>query len=156
MTKKIAKRKSLFATCCACMCLCVCSVTSNSLGLHELCSCYFLLQGIFLIQGSNSGLLHCRWILYCLSHHQFSSVQWLSFIWPFVTPWTVACSPPCLSPTSRVYSNSCPLSRWCPPTISSSVIPFSSCPQSSQHQGLFKWVSSSHQVAKVLEFQLQH
>ena len=34
------------------------------------------------------------------------------------------------SPTPRVYSNSCPLSWWCHPTISSSVIPFSSCPQS--------------------------
>ena len=51
-------------------------------------------------------------------------VQPLSHVQLFVTPWTVACSPPCLSPTSRVYSNSCPLSRWCPPTISSSVIPF--------------------------------
>ena len=38
--------------------------------------------------------------------------------------------PPCLSPTSGVYSDSCPWSRWCHPTISSSVIPFSSCPQS--------------------------
>ena len=38
--------------------------------------------------------------------------------------------PPCLSPTSRVYSNSSPLSQWCHRTISSSVIPFSSCPQS--------------------------
>ena len=36
----------------------------------------------------------------------------------------------CPSPTPRVYSNSCPLSWWCHPTISSSVIPFSSCPQS--------------------------
>ena len=60
-------------------------------------------------------------------------------------------SPPCPSPTSWVYPNSCPLSQWCHPTISSSVVPFSSCPQ-----GLFKWVSSSHQVAKVLEFQFQH
>ena len=34
--------------------------------------------------------------------------------------------PPCPSPTPRVYSNSCPLSRWCHPTISSSVVPFSS------------------------------
>ena len=42
------------------------------------------------------------------------------------------------------------------PTISSSVVPFSSRFQSSQHQGLFKWVSSLHQVAKVLEFQLQY
>ena len=35
--------------------------------------------------------------------------------------------PPCPSPTPRVYSNSCPSSRWCHPTISSSVVPFSSC-----------------------------
>ena len=38
--------------------------------------------------------------------------------------------PPCPSPTPRVYSNSCPSSRWCHLAISSSVIPFSSCPQS--------------------------
>ena len=38
--------------------------------------------------------------------------------------------PPCPSPTPGVHSNSYPLSRWCHPTISSSVIPFSSCPQS--------------------------
>ena len=63
--------------------------------------------------------------------------------------------PPCPSPTPRVYLNSCPLNQWCHPTISSSVIPFS-CFQSFAEWGLFKWVSSSHQVAKVLEFQLQH
>ena len=38
--------------------------------------------------------------------------------------------PPCPSPTPRVHSNSCPSSRWCHPTISSSVVPFSFCPQS--------------------------
>ena len=38
--------------------------------------------------------------------------------------------PPCPSPTSGVHANSCPSSRWCHPAISSSVIPFSSCPQS--------------------------
>ena len=38
--------------------------------------------------------------------------------------------PPCPSPTPGVHSNSCPLSRWCHPAISCSVIPFSSCPQS--------------------------
>ena len=38
--------------------------------------------------------------------------------------------PPCPSPTSRAYPNSCPLSRWCHTTISSSAVPFSSCPQS--------------------------
>ena len=61
---------------------------------------------------------------------------------------------PCPSPTPRACSNSCPSSQWCHPTISSSVIPFSSHLQS--FQGLFQWVSSSHQVAKVLEFQLQY
>ena len=38
--------------------------------------------------------------------------------------------PPCPSPTPRVHPNPCSLSRWCHPTISSSVVPFSSCPQS--------------------------
>ena len=64
--------------------------------------------------------------------------------------------PPCPSPTPGVYSNSRPLSRWCHPTISSSVVPFSSCHQSFPASGSFQWVSSLPQVAKVLEFQLQH
>ena len=57
--------------------------------------------------------------------------------------------PPCPSPTPRVYSNSCPLSWWCHPTISSSVIPFSSYPQSLPVSGsfpmnqLFAWGSQS-------------
>ena len=45
--------------------------------------------------------------------------------------------PPCPSPTSGVYSNSCPLSQWCHPTISSSVIPFSSQLQSFPASGSF-------------------
>ena len=60
--------------------------------------------------------------------------------------------PPCLSTTPRVHPNPCPLSQWCYPTISFSVIPFSSCLQSFPASGLFQWVSSSHQVAKVLSF----
>ena len=64
--------------------------------------------------------------------------------------------PPSLSPTPGVYSNSSPSSRWCHPTILSSVVPFSSCLQSFPASGSFKWVSSSHQVAKVSELQLQH
>jgi len=46
--------------------------------------------------------------------------------------------PPCPSSTPRVHSNSCPSSRWCHPAISSSVVPFSSCPHPSQHQSLFQ------------------
>ena len=45
--------------------------------------------------------------------------------------------PPCPSPSPRVHSNSCPSSRWCHPAISSSVIPFSSCPQSLPSSGPF-------------------
>ena len=45
--------------------------------------------------------------------------------------------PPCPSPTHRVYSNPCPSSQWCHPVISSSVVPFSSCPQSRPESGYF-------------------
>ena len=45
---------------------------------------------------------------------------------------------PCPSPTPRAYSNSCPSSRWCHPTTSSSVVPFSSCPQSFPASGSFQ------------------
>ena len=57
--------------------------------------------------------------------------------------------PLCPSPSPGVYSNSCPLSQWCHPTISSSVVPFSSCPQSLPASGsfpvsqLFSWGGQS-------------
>ena len=72
--------------------------------------------------------------------------------------------PPSPSPTTRVYSNSCPLSRWCHPTIASSVIPFSSYLQSFPASGSFQmsqlfawggqsiWVSAS---ASVLPMNIQ-
>ena len=62
---------------------------------------------------------------------------------------------PC-PPSPGVCSNSCPLSCWCHPTISSSVAPLSFCLQSFPASGSFQRVGSSHQVAKVLELQLQH
>ena len=64
--------------------------------------------------------------------------------------------PPCPSPIPGVYPNSCPLSQWCHPTISSSVVPFSSCPQSLPASGsfqmsqLFPWGGQSTGVS-VLE-----
>ena len=70
--------------------------------------------------------------------HQFSSVQLLSCVQLFPNPWTAASRPPCPSPTPGVYSNSRPLSQWCHPTISSSVLPFSSCPQSLPASGSFQ------------------
>ena len=71
----------------------------------------------------------------CILH---LSVQSLSLVRFFATPWAAARRPPCPSPTPRVYSNSCPLSRWCHPTISSSVIPCSSCLQSFPASGSFQ------------------
>ena len=62
---------------------------------------------------------------------------------------------PCPSLFPRACLNSCPLSQRCHPTISSPVTLFSSCLNLSQHQGLFQWIGSSHQVPKVLELQLQ-
>ena len=64
--------------------------------------------------------------------------------------------PPCPSPTPRVYPNLCPLSFWCHPTISFSVIPFSFCLQSLPASGFFPMRLLLHPVAKVLELQLQH
>ena len=46
--------------------------------------------------------------------------------------------PPCSSPTPGVHPNPCPLSRWCNPTVSSSAVPFSSCPQSFPASGSFQ------------------
>ena len=95
---------------------------------------------------------------FIINIYQFSSVQFCrsvvsNSLWPHELQHA---RPPCPSPSPRVYSNSCPSSRWCHPAISSSVIPFSSCPNPSQHQSLFQWVNTSQEVAKVLEFQLQH
>ena len=58
---------------------------------------------------------------------------------------------PCPSPMPGAYSNSCPSRQWCHPTILSSVIPFSSCPQSFPASGSFQMKRCSlHQVANVL------
>ena len=86
---------------------------------------------------------------------QFSSVQLLSCVRLFATPWTAACQAslsitnsknlPKLMSTESVIQPSHPLSSPSPPTFNLS-----------QQQGLFKWVNSSNHVAKGLEFQLQH
>ena len=70
--------------------------------------------------------------------YQFSSVQSLSRVQLFATHGLQHARPPCPLPTPRVYPNSCPRSRWCHPTISSSVIPVSSCLQSFTASGSFQ------------------
>ena len=74
-----------------------------------------------------------------LLHGYFSSVQFShsavsDSLWPNELQHA---RPPSPSPIPRVYPNSCPLSWWCHPTISSSVVPFSSCPQSFPTSGSF-------------------
>ena len=83
---------------------------------------------------------------------QFSSVQSLSCVQLFATHESQHARPP--SSTPGVHPDSRSSSQWCHPAISSSVDPSSPAPNPSQHQSLFQWVNSSHEVAKVLEFQL--
>ena len=67
---------------------------------------------------------------------QFSSVtQSCPTLWPHELQHA---TPPCPSPTPRVHPNSCPLSQWSHPTISSSLVPFSSCLQSFPASGSFQ------------------
>ena len=90
-----------------------------------------LLVGAFIQLTFKVILIGMYFLLFC-------SVQLLSRVRLFATPWMQHTRPPCPSPTARVYSNSCPLSQWCHPTISSSVIAFSSCPQSFPASGFFQ------------------
>ena len=73
------------------------------------------------------------------NNFQFNTVQSLSHVRLFATPWTTAGQASLSITNSRSLPNSCPLSRWCHPTTSFSVVPFSSSFNLSQHQGLFKW-----------------
>ena len=72
--------------------------------------------------------------LYLASSVQFSCSVMSDFLWPHGPQHA---RPPCSSPTPGVYSNPRPLSQWCHPTLSSSVIPFSSCRQSFPASGSF-------------------
>ena len=92
---------------------------------------------------------------------QFSSVQSLSRVRLFATPWIAARQASCPSPTPRVHSDSRPLSQWCHPAISSSVVPFSSCPQSLPASEsfpvnqLFAWGGQSTGVSASASFLLK-
>ena len=86
---------------------------------------------------------------------QFSSVQLLSHV-PNPMGWLQHARLPCPSPTPRVYSNSCPLSQWCHPTISSSVISFSSHLQSFPASGSFQMSRLFTSSGQSIGVQLQH
>ena len=96
------------------------------------------------------------------SKEQFSSVQLLNRVWLFVTHESQHARPPCPSPTPGVHSDSCPLNQWCHPAISSSVVPFSSCPQSLPASEsfpmsqLFAWGGQSSGVSALASFLLKN
>ena len=97
-------------------------------------------------------VIHCSttWISIRLSSVQFSHSVMSDSLWPHELQHT---RPPCPSPTPGVYSNSCPSSRWCHLAISSSFVPFPSCPQSLPASGsfpmsqLFTWGGQSTEVS---------
>ena len=102
-----------------------------------------------------SGNTDSKTLDYQRTNSQFSPVQFSrsvmsDYLWPHELQHA---RPPYLSQTHRIYSNSCPLSRWCHPAISSSAIPFSFCPQSLPASGsfpmsqLFAWGGQSSGVS---------
>ena len=105
----------------ACRCITAISVSTDTWSSPCICVCvqiYLFLQEhrwLNSVQFSRSVVSDSLW------HHESQHAR-----------------PPCPSPTPGVYSNSCPLNRWCHPAISSSVVPFSSCPQSLPASGSFQ------------------
>ena len=91
--------------------------------LHDLLSSFHVDSPLMIVQ---------KWGLLWFSSVSCSVVS--DSLWPHESQHT---RPPCPSSTPRVYSNPCPSSQWCHPAISSSVIPFSSCPQSLPASGSF-------------------
>ena len=102
-------------------------------------------------------LIQLSQLLNEVSQHYFTDIMAETYTsdssWPC---WLQHTRPPSPSPTPGVYSNSCPLSQRCHPTISSSVVPFPSCLQSFPASGSFPVSQFFTSVAKVLEFQLQN
>ena len=136
--------------------------------------CHFLLQGIFSTQGSNPHLMYWQadsLSLCYLGSLIFDTVKLKSIIcFLFVLVYlsvqfshSVVCDslwphelqhvrPLCPSPTPGAYLNPFPLSRWCNPIISSSVVPFSSCPKSFPVSGSFQMSQIFASGGQSLEF----
>ena len=86
--------------------------------------------------------------------YQFRSVQSLSRVQLFVTPWIAARQASLSITNSQSSLKLMSIESVMHPAISSSVIPSPPAPNSSQHQGLFQWVNSSHEGAKVFSFSI--
>ena len=125
--------------------LVICLLFSQFLPISAFCPCCLLSMFKYIFWNLNRSI--------CKGNSQFSSVQSLSHVQLFATPWTTACQAS-LSITNSLTQTHV---HWVSDAIQASHPLLPSSPPAlsvSQHQGLFKWVSSSHQVAKVLEIQL--
>ena len=161
-----------FLTLCDTMDCSLSGFSIHGIFLARVLDCHFLLQRIFLTQGSNLGFLHCRQMLYPLSH-QGSCAYFREMFFEIFIDWTLAqCCCWVMSESLRLFATprtavpQAPLSitiSWSLRKLMSieSVIQSNHlilcCPllllQSFPPQGLFQRVSSSHHVAKILEFQ---
>ena len=118
-----------------------------------------MLKNIELISTSSHYLHPGLWNLY-LMQVQFSSVQFIcSVVSDSLRPHeSQHTNTPCPSPTPGIHSDSCPSSQWCHPAISSSVVPFFSCPQSLPASKsfpmsqLFTWGGQSTGVSALASF----
>ena len=146
---------------------------TSRLRTHLLCMAKTMSMQVLKLKSSNMSLQHSSW-KECQLHHSPNTdnfcnkiacmeyaltsivvvaVQSISHIWLFGTPWLQRARLPCPSLSPWFCSNSCPMSQWCHPTISSSVAPFS-CPQSFPASEFFPVSWFLHHVAK--ELLLQH
>ena len=99
------------------------------------CMCRKITKSYFFSQmGYHSIILSLSGLPRVISSIQFSRSVLSNSLWPHESQHARS---PCPSPTPGVYSNSCSSCRWCHPAISSSVVPFSSCPQSLPASGSF-------------------
>ena len=140
------------------LCVCVCEVVQSCPTLCDSMDCS-------LPHSSIHGIFQARvleWVAISLaiqSVSQFSHSVVSNSLWPHELQHA---RPPCPSLTPRVYSNLCPSSRWRHPAISSSVIPFSSCPQSLPASGsfpmsqLFAWGGQSIGVSTLASVPLMN
>jgi len=133
-------------------------------GVHQGCilsPCLFNLYAEHIMRNAGLGLERLNWtdtVLVFFLCVQFSSVQSLSLADSSRPHELQHARPPCPSPTPGVHSDSRPLSQWCHPAISSSVIPFSSCPQplraseSFPMSQLFTWGGQSTGISALASF----
>ena len=132
-------------------------ISSHHWSLPPWNSMFFILLIKFYFECSRGGK-HLKTIfLESYLMERVSPVQSLSRVWLFATPW-IAARQASLSTTTGVHSDSCPSSPWCHPAISSSVVPFFSCPQSLPASEsfpmsqLFAWGGQSTGVSALASF----